>query len=62
MDMDLLAEKHYPLSPYICFLNNPIFLDPDGNKVIIYYGQETNIAIVNKQMPQIDKQIRRGIR
>ena len=41
MNIDLLAELYYPVSPYVYGLNNPMFfVDPDGKKIIIYYGQD----------------------
>lgn len=39
MNMDAMAEKYFPTSPYAQSLNNPVyFKDPDGNYIEIYYG------------------------
>ncbi|WP_291132375.1 DUF6443 domain-containing protein [Flavobacterium sp. UBA7682] len=36
MNIDALAEKFYPVSPYIYAINNPVyFIDPDGNRIMI---------------------------
>ncbi len=44
MNIDPLAEKFYPVSPYIYAINNPVyFVDPDGNEIRIgenVYGYE----------------------
>jgi hypothetical protein len=38
MNMDEMAEKYTPASPYNYVLNNPMyFVDPDGKDVYIYY-------------------------
>jgi RHS repeat-associated protein len=38
MNMDEMAEKYTPTSPYNYVLNNPMyFVDPDGKDVYIYY-------------------------
>lgn len=36
MNIDNLAEKFYPVSPYVYAINNPVyFIDPDGNEIKI---------------------------
>jgi catechol-2,3-dioxygenase len=36
VNIDALAEKFYPVSPYIYAINNPVyFVDPDGNDIKI---------------------------
>jgi len=40
--MDAMSEQYYPISPYVYALNNPIFfVDPDGNYIEIYYGNDS---------------------
>ena len=42
MNMDAMSEQYYPISPYVYALNNPIFfVDPDGNYIEIYYGNDS---------------------
>ena len=37
--IDPLAEKYYSISPYAYCNNNPVILvDPDGKKIVIWYG------------------------
>ena len=41
--MDPLCEKYYPISPYAYCANNPVkFVDPDGKKIVIWYGPKGN--------------------
>ena len=42
MSMDAMSEKYYPISSYCYALNNPnYFVDPDGNYIEIYYGEDS---------------------
>ncbi|MFH6995139.1 DUF6443 domain-containing protein [Flavobacterium sp. FlaQc-48] len=42
MNIDAMGELAYPMSPYNYAMNNPIyFIDPDGNFIDIYYGEDS---------------------
>jgi RHS repeat-associated protein len=42
MNMDAMSEEYFPMSPYSYAINNPIFfIDPDGNYIDIYYGEDS---------------------
>ncbi|MEL7004967.1 MAG: RHS repeat-associated core domain-containing protein, partial [Bacteroidota bacterium] len=50
--VDALAEEYLPWSPYNYVTNNPLlYIDPDGNKILIYYVDD------NEKIQSIDYEI-----
>lgn len=44
MNIDPLAEKYLPLSPYSYAANSPLYyVDPNGKEILIYYGSGNNV-------------------
>ena len=43
LKQDMMVEKYNNVSPYMYCVGNPVrFIDPDGMKVIIWYGVKGN--------------------
>ena len=55
--IDNKVEKYNSNSPYVYALNSPIiFIDPDGNEVIIHYMGEERMAAFDKFMQTVSGQ------